>query len=111
MGNPTSKIWRSVVFAGAMLGTPLATADTASKPKPASTDTLASAQLDLETNTKAAQAALDVAAAAKSDAERKAAVAKLEALRKERLAIQERIALLATGTVKLEAQLAVATHR
>ena len=78
----TSRIWRTVVFSGAMLGAPLASADkTEGKPKPPpaqvkakpAPDTVESVSKRIDENVKKVNVALDAVVNAKTEAERAAA--------------------------------------
>jgi peptidoglycan hydrolase CwlO-like protein len=110
MANVYGKIWRTVVFSGAMLGAPgVALADAPAKKGPAETKpapppppkaNLDQLQKDMVELDKKIAAAIDAVAAAQTDKDRTAAVAKLAALRKEKAALQDKIAAAKGGDAK-----------
>jgi colicin import membrane protein len=107
----SSRIWRTVVFSGAMLGAPLASADTKAPAKPtqarpAPHDPLA----DLEGANKRIDEATRAIAAARSQAERDAAKAKLEAAKKAKADAEAKLKKL-TPIERLELELAAADRR
>lgn len=121
----TARIWRTVVFSGAMLGAPLASAQPAQgKPAPVKpADTHASVSKELETNTTALGAAIDAYVEARkqlSAKEEGGAVTtagmsrKVADLRKARVAIEARLkklpkpagVVVTPAAAKLESDLA-----
>jgi colicin import membrane protein len=115
----TNRIWRTVVFSGAMLGAPLASADkTEGKPKPPNAEvkpkqapeTVESVSKQVAENSKQVNAAIDAVVAAKTEAERKAAKDKLAALQIEQAKLEAKLVKLKTPAAnpelaKLEKQL------
>ncbi len=107
MTKHADRIWRTVVFAGAMLGAPLISAadtkaakpapkapDKQVKPAPPPADTVASVQKELDAVTKKIEVATKSVTDAQTDADRKAGQAKLEAARREKVDIDKRLAAL-----------------
>src|SRR5688572_30520042 len=99
----TSRIWRTVVFSGAMLGAPLASADKVEgKPNPPPADvkakpapeTVESVQKQVDENVKKVNAAIEVVVNAKTDAERAAATEKLAAARSEQARLEAKLVKL-----------------
>lgn len=127
MTKHSERIWRTVVFAGAMLGAPLVSADTpppakpaankqAAKPKPPA-DTVESLTKELAAVDKQIELTGEALKAAQTDADRKAATAKLEQHKKTKaeletkLADAKRKAAPATPLAKLEQELAALQPR
>jgi len=114
--DTTQRIWRTVVFSGAMLGAPLVVADTAkAKPVPTSTrqakpmvTPLAAAAAAYDAANKRITEATAALKAARSDVERDQAKARLASARKDRTAADARIAALnqPADVVRLAKQLA-----
>jgi small-conductance mechanosensitive channel len=96
--SSAAAIWRTVVFAGAMLGAPLASADTPGK-KPAPTK--AAGTSDVQALDRKIEAAITAVTNAKTEAERNAAKTKLQALQKERAALNPKPAA-ATADAELK---------
>ena len=101
----TSRIWRTVVFSGAMLGAPLASADKAEgkqkppadvKVKPAP-DTVESLTKRIDENVTKINGAIDAVVAAKTAAERTAAKQKLGTLQIEQAGLEAKLAKLKTS--------------
>jgi hypothetical protein len=115
MGNhrdTAARIWRTIVCSGAMLGTPLAAADTPkqapakevpaktapakttpAKPVPAHVAVVAELELDATAMISEINRAIEAIEAAQSDAERTTAKNKLAAAQQEQAILQEAIAL------------------
>ncbi len=114
MTKHADRIWRTVVFAGAMLGAPLVAAETPPKdakpaPKPAPTDkdakpkppdTVASMTKELADLDKKISITIDAVTAAQNDADRQAAKAKLESHRKAKVELEKKLADLKRGPGK-----------
>lgn len=108
MTRHSEKIFRTVVFAGAMLGAPLASADAPQKPqapKPADKDTKPKPPDTVDSVTKELAAldveikkATDAIASAQSAADRDAAKAKLDAHKKLKTELDRKLADLKKGT-------------
>lgn len=103
MTKHADRIWRTVVFAGAMLGAPLVSADTPKKdakpaaPKPApppKVDTVASVQKELDDLSKKISITSDALVGAQNDADRQAAKARLESQKKTKADLEKRLAEL-----------------
>jgi hypothetical protein len=108
----TNRIWRTVVFSGAMLAAPMASADKAEPPKAdlnAKPDTHESVTKLLDANMASLLAAIDALVAAPKDG---SLYAKVAELRKARTALEARLAKLppppppAASVAKLQKQLA-----
>ncbi len=112
MTKHADRIWRTVVFAGAMLGAPLVAADTtpakeakpaAKSPPPKPPDTVESVTKELVELDKKIVQAIDAVIASQTDADRQAAKARLESLRKTKFELDKKLADLkrvATGAGK-----------
>lgn len=103
----SNRIWRTVVFSGAMLGAPLVSADTPkdkpaqkpappqqAKPKPPPPTPLEIAQRDLADANKRVAIGITEVTNAKSQADRDAARAKLDAARKDKATAETKIAAI-----------------
>jgi hypothetical protein len=96
----SNKIWRSVVFSGAMLGTQVVAADTAKPPappqqakqKPPPPTPRELAQRDYDDASKRVDEAMDAIGAAATQADRDAAKKKLDAARTDRSAAEKKLA-------------------
>ncbi len=103
MTKHADRIWRTVVFAGAMLGAPLVSADT----KPADTkqdskqkDTVEGLTKEIQATDKLIAISIDAITSAQNDADRKAAKAKLESQRQTKADLETRLARLKNGGLK-----------
>lgn len=113
MSKHSDRIWRTVVFAGAMLAAPVVSADTPAKAKPAkpvpkAPDTLASVTRELADVEKKIELTSAALAGAKSATERRAAKAKLEGYQKQKADLERKRAALVPQTpiTRLERELA-----
>lgn len=110
MAKHSEQIWRTVVFAGAMLGSPLISAD--SKPaKPVQpapkADTADTVVKELAAVDKSIKADIDAVTAAQNQADRDAAKAKLDAHKKQKTELEKKLAeLKKTPLGALEVELA-----
>lgn len=116
MTKHSEKIFRTVVFAGAMLGAPLVSADPPQKPtKPTEqkkVDTVDSVTKEIAVVDVEIKKATDAVANAQNQADRDAAKAKLEQRRKQKVELEKKLAELKKSTApetplqKLEKELA-----
>jgi hypothetical protein len=129
MTKHADRIWRTVVFAGAMLGAPLVSADTpkdakpgkpapppapAKEVKPTPPDTVDSVTKQIAEVDKKIKLTTEAITNAQNDADRKAAQAKLEAHKKDKVELEKKLTALKIGKVpapttpvaKLEKELA-----
>ena len=108
MTKHADRIWRTVVFAGAMLGAPLVSADTPSKtPKPVDSkqdskqkDTVEGLTKELQATDKLIAKSIEAITGAQNEADRKAAKAKLESQRQAKADLETRLARLKNGGLK-----------
>lgn len=93
--DANARIWRAVVFSGAMLGAPLAAGDKIAEPQQAiQPDTVESVTAKLNELDKKITAAVQAVDAAKSDTDRKAANRQLAELRTTRAQLKVKLDLL-----------------
>ena len=120
MTKHSEKIFRTVVFAGAMLGAPLVSADAPQKPTKApdakKVDTVDSVTKEIAAVNVELKQATDAVANAQNQADRDAAKAKLEQRKKQKVELEKKLADLKQGTTpaqpsplaKLEQEIAAA---
>jgi chromosome segregation ATPase len=116
MTKHSEKIFRTVVFAGAMLGAPLVSADAPQKPTKApeqkKVDTVDSLTKEIAAVDVEIKKATDAVANAQNQADRDAAKAKLDQRRKQKAELEKKLAELKKSTApqtplqKLEQELA-----